>query len=182
MIETTRLRATETPEYRFVEELMAEAFPREERRDEADLRAITRDEARFHNLVITDEGAPVGLITCWELGRFCYIEHFAILPTMRNRGYGRRVMELMQGRLNLPIVLEAEPPVEEVARRRIAFYQRLGFTLWQSPYLQPPYRATDDFLPLCLMACGALDEAADFTHVRETIHRVVYGHEATIQH
>lgn len=175
MIEITRIDRTDTPEYQFVEELLVEAFPKEERRDLPELRSLTRHEARFHNQLIADDGTPVGLITHWDLGRFCYIEHFAIHPAMRNGGYGRQVLEWMQARLDRPIVLEAEPPVEEMARRRIAFYRRQGFTLWQSEYLQPPYRPGDNPLPLCLMVHGNLDEATDFPHVQQIIHRIVYG-------
>lgn len=175
MIKTTRLQTADTPEFRFVEELLTGAFPKEERRDPADFRTITVHDERFHNLLITDEDSLVGFITYWDLGRFCYIEHFAILPAVRNRGYGREVLCWLKNRLCCPIVLEAECPVEEMACRRIAFYQRQGFLLWQSEYLQPPYRPGDNFFPLRLMVYGALDEAADFSHVKQTIHRVVYG-------
>lgn len=175
MVELIRLQETDTPEYLFVEKLLTEAFPEEERRDLPDFHTLTRCEGRFYNNVITDNDSPIGLVTYWDLERFLYIEHFAILPALRNGGYGHRVLELLKNRLRRPIVLEAEPPTEELARRRIAFYCRQGFILWQSPYLQPPYRNSDTPFPLCLMVCGNLNEATDFAYVRQTIHQTVYG-------
>ena len=104
-----------------------------------------------------------------------YVEHFAVCPGMRNRGYGRKVLGMLRSRLRTPVVLEVERPDSELAARRIAFYRRNGFTLWESDYVQPPYRPGGDAVPMRLMVCGALCEADDFASVKETIHREVYG-------
>ena len=73
--------------------------------------------------------------------------------------------------LKRPIVLEVERPVEEMAKRRISFYQRQGFTLWEKDYCQPPYKPGDDFLPMYLMVHGELDCEKDF----ETISQYVFA-------
>ena len=74
-----------------------------------------------------------------------------------------------------------EEPTEEMARRRIGFYQRHGFQLWESPYLQPPYRAGDDLLPMQLMAWGALREKEAFDEVKQTLYREVYHYTPSRQ-
>ena len=66
-------------------------------------------------------------------------------------------------------------PEEEMARRRIGFYQRQGFTLWDKPYQQPPYKPGDGYLPMRLMAYGGIDPEQDFAKVRDCIYREVYG-------
>ena len=77
--------------------------------------------------------------------------------------------------LKRPIVLEVERPIEEMAKRRISFYQRQGFTLWEKDYSQPPYKPGDDFLPMYLMVHGELDCEKDFETIKKRIHKEVYG-------
>ena len=50
------------------------------------------------------------------------------------------------------ILLEAEPPLTEIARRRIGFYERAGFEIIDADYIQPPYEETGRGVPLYLMA------------------------------
>lgn len=176
-LEICRINTTRTGDYHFIEKLLIQAFPKEEYRELADFRFLTIHESHFHNNLIANDGVPLGLVTYWDMGAFCYIEHFAILPKMRNRGYGHEVLEYLKTYLDCPLVLEVECPVEEMARRRIAFYQRQGFLLWQHDYLQPPYRSGDTPLPMLLMVYGALDETADFESVKRMIHQVVYNYQ-----
>lgn len=174
-LQLRRLHDTATEEYRFTEQLLTAAFPPEEYRDFEELRVLTQSDPRFRNHAILDRGELVGVLSYWDFGRFHYVEHFAVCPGMRNRGYGRKVLGMLRSRLHTPVVLEVERPDSELAARRIAFYRRNGFTLWESDYVQPPYRPGGDAVPMRLMVCGALCEADDFASVKETIHREVYG-------
>lgn len=170
-----RINDTTTKEYQFVENLLTQAFPKEEYRELPAFRTLTRDKEIFHNNLIHDDNTLVGFVTYWDFASFYYIEHFAILPEMRNHSYGKQVLAYLKEQLHGPIVLEAECPVEELAQRRIGFYKRQGFTLWQQDYMQPPYRPGDGFLKLMLMAYGNLREDKDFDLIKKTIHREVYG-------
>ena len=76
--------------------------------------------------------------------------------------------------------LEVEMPDNEMAQRRIGFYQRQGFALWNYPYLQPPYRQGDDFLPMYLMVYGNLQCEKDVEQVKDCIYREVYGIEQPV--
>ncbi len=176
MIRLHRIHATDTTEYQFMEHLLTSAFPKEEYRDLDQLRLLTSSKQIFHNNLIYDD-IPVGLVTYWELGRFCFMEHFATLPEMRNKGYGKKVLDHLQSHLHAPLVLEAEYPVEEIARRRIGFYERQNFVLWNHEYMQPPYRPEDNFLKMVLMVHGDLKEDRDFDFVRRTIYKEVYMRE-----
>ena len=71
--------------------------------------------------------------------------------------------------------MSQEMPQEEMAQRRIGFYQRNGFTLWENEYYQPPYKAGDSFLPMRLMVHGALDSQKDYEKVKQRIYRDVYN-------
>ena len=176
-IHIQRIQDVDTNEYKSMEELLTGAFPEEEYRDLSEMRDLTKNRHKFHNNLIYDGDTFIGLITYWDFGKFCYVEHFATLPEMRNRGYGKAIMEKFKRQFHLPIVLEVEPPTEDMPRRRIGFYERQGFRLWKREYMQPPYRPGGDSLPLLLMAYGDLDEQKDFAYIEKTIHKEVYGYE-----
>lgn len=176
MIKLQRITTADTALYSFMENLLTASFPTEEYRALEELRAYTDTKVHFHNNIIFHNGTPVGLITYWGFGNFYYVEHFAIDPAQRNGGHGKNVLShLCQLLEHHPIILEVEEPNEEMAQRRINFYQRHGFSLWENPYQQPPYKAGDSFLPMLLMAYGDLKCEKDFDKVKEYIYREVYN-------
>ena len=164
--------------YEWIERLMHDAFPPDERRDIDAQRHNVDSEPRFHCCVAEDSGRPVGLFTYWDFGRFCYCEHFATDPELRNQGYGCRVLRAVMERMARPLVLEVEMPADDLSRRRIGFYGRHGLRLWDAVgYVQPPYRTGGNELPMMLMATEGLDPERDAAEVTRTLHRYVYGVE-----
>lgn len=116
----------------------------------------------------------LGLLTTWEFDDFIYIEHFAIDPTLRSQGYGSEALKAFIHEHGKPIVLEAEPPTDALSIRRIKFYERIGLTLYDFPYMQPAY--TEDSHPVELRLMGTIDtEATPLTDVEQQLHREVYG-------
>ncbi len=81
----------------------------------------------------------MGLLLYWEAEDFRYVEHFCVRPELRGRRYGAKALEVL-GRDGKPVVLEIDPPVDEIARRRQGFYQRCGFAVNPYPHVHPPYR------------------------------------------
>ena len=116
----------------------------------------------------------LGLLTTWHFEEFIYIEHFAIDPTLRSQGYGSEALKAFIHEHGKPIVLEAEPPTDALSIRRIKFYERIGLTLYDFPYMQPAY--TEDSHPVELRLMGTIDtEATPLTDVEQQLHREVYG-------
>lgn len=182
MLTFTRIN-TQHPHYSFVEELLHLSFPIEERRDDEDQRRNADENERFYCYLLTDKNESgteelIGLITIWKLDGFYYAEHLATSPAVRNRGYGRQIMEALKALLSdFPIVLEVERPEDEMSRRRIGFYQRCGFKLCMQDYYQPPYRAGGEGLPLYLMYAGVDEIDSCYPQIRDEIYRNVYGLE-----
>lgn len=174
MIDFKRIKTTDVSLYSYMEGLLTTSFPAEEYRPLEELRSYTDNKPHFYNNVILNQGTPIGLLTYWDFTDFHYVEHFAIDPAQRNGGYGKNTLNHLQNLLKSPLILEVENPEEEMAIRRIHFYERQGFTLWETPYLQPPYKEGDSFLPMHLMAYGNLTPDKDFDHVKNTIYREVY--------
>ena len=189
---TLREIHTSDPSYPWVEQLWLAAFPRNERRNTEAQRENVDARANFHCLLAEDDGKAVGFITYWHFSDFCYGEHLATDPACRNHGYGARILSTLNAKLStqnsplstltppMPFVLEVEMPDDDLSRRRIAFYERNGFTLWRDcAYMQPPYRPEDAPLPMLLMVKGNLSPEEDFLRVKQTIHREVYGVKET---
>ncbi|WP_341480891.1 GNAT family N-acetyltransferase [Lawsonibacter celer] len=100
-------------------------------------RRILEDD-EYHFTLVCDEGVFVGLVLYWEWETNIYIEHLCTLPEVRNKGYGRRVLSMLE-EAHKTLILEIDPPVDELSRRRKGFYERCGFA--ENPYehIHPPY-------------------------------------------
>ena len=116
---------------------------------------------------------PIGLLTTWHFETFVYIEHFAIDPALRSQGYGTEALKTFISKQEKPIILEAEPPTDDITRRRIGFYQRNGLTMYDFPYIQPAY--TPESKPVELRLMGTLNtNVTPLTLISSTLYRTVY--------
>ncbi|MDR3117810.1 MAG: GNAT family N-acetyltransferase [Mediterranea sp.] len=175
MIELKRITTGDSRHYAYMEQLLTASFPEEEYRDLKALREYTDTVPCFYCNIILEDATSVGLITYWDLAGFYYIEHLAIDPDRRNKGYGRKLLEHLADFFKKPVVLEVEYPVDETTRRRISFYQRHGYTLWEKEYFQPPYRNGHGKLRMYLMAKGNLNPEESFESIKKKIHGAVYN-------
>ncbi len=117
--------------------LYRDSFPLHEQREAEAQAGIMEKEAYQFNLIY-EEKEPVGLLLCWETDSFIYVEHFCISPGMRNRRYGRRALDLLCRR-SKTVILEIDPPVDEISTRRKGFYERAGFHPNRFVHIHPPY-------------------------------------------
>lgn len=93
---------------------------------------------RFSAIGFGDE--VVGVLGCWDLPGFRFIEHLAVSAVHRSAGFGGRAVSLLQQHLGGVIALDVEPPTAgAVAARRVAFYERNGFRFDAEPMKLPPY-------------------------------------------
>ncbi len=157
-----------------VEVTYIKSFPQEERRAFSLVRDLIDSNPYFNVYVFIKGDDYVGFITIWQLDGFDYVEHFAIDPAARNGGIGGKALQSFLDFSEKPIVLEVESPEDEMSRRRIGFYERLGFILDDNHYLQPPYREGDSWLKMFLMSCGEIDLTTSFEKVRDSIYSHVY--------
>ena len=179
MLTLHRLKDADDCLFAFAEKLLTLSFPPEEYRPIVEWRHCTSSENRFYNQVIMEEEKPIGLVASWDFGTFRYIEHLATIPEVRGGGYGLKLLQLLQGAADTPIVLEVEEPTDDLSTRRIGFYRRAGFELWKKTYLQPPYRKGDGMLPMHLMVWGNLSQEQNYELVKATLYREVYHHQVS---
>ncbi|MEG1544611.1 MAG: GNAT family N-acetyltransferase [Tannerellaceae bacterium] len=152
-----------------------DSFPPEERREFTLIRQLIDNAPRFKAYQLLRNGVYVGFLTSWQFADYIYAEHFAIDETARNGGIGAAAMKQFMAICTTPIVLEVEMPTEELSKRRIGFYQRLGFVLDDHSYQQPPYRPGEPWLEMRLMTYGEIDLDKDIEQVKTTLHQYVYG-------
>lgn len=138
------------PLYREAMELYRISFPPHEQREAASQAEILRDGA-YHFAVCTEGGAFAGIALYWEAETFLYVEHLAVLPAMRNRGIGAGILALLKEK-GKPVILEIDPPVDDVSVRRRGFYERNGFAENPYPHVHPPYHAANAGHPLVVMS------------------------------
>ena len=174
MITLTRITTPDCDAYRFTEELLTTAFPRDEYRDLPEQRTNVAGKKHFNLMLACHQGEPVGFISYWDLGDFCYVEHLATLPSQRGKGYGKSILEQLQKTAE-KIVLEVEEPTDELSSRRITFYRRAGFELCNIPYQQPPYRKGDGYLPMFLMFHGWDADCANYEKAQQAIYKNIYN-------
>lgn len=137
MMQLERVTDAAHPDYARAMALYRISFPEHEQREAASQARILADPA-YHFCLAREDGDFVGLVLYWSGAPGLYVEHLCILPERRNSGYGAGVLACLkeEGR---PIILEIDPPVDALSRRRRGFYQRCGFV--ENPYahVHPPY-------------------------------------------
>ncbi len=159
------------PLYSRALELYALSFPRhEQRRTASQKRILAHGEYNF--LLIMDEGRFSGLMLCWESSDFIYVEHFCILPELRGQGVGSSALELLS-RKGKPLILEIDPPVDDVSRRRQGFYERAGFVSNNYKHVHPAYHRDCSGHSLVVMSSPGPLSPAQYSAFVSYLNRVV---------
>ena len=114
------------------------SFPPCERRSERDYDAALAD-GRLHAESVWDGDLFVGLVFWWLADEGCaYLEHLAVEPVLRGHNYGARILHDLCRRAGR-VILEIDPPEDEISRRRRGFYERNGFVYNEYDYIHPSY-------------------------------------------
>lgn len=131
--------------------LYEQSFPEKERRDFSQLRDLLAED-RMQLVAITDDLSTIGFFIQWEFEKFNYIEHIAIHPLQRGKNFGSSIMKQITDSNKNTLLLEVEPGEDEIRKRRILFYERLGMKLCPFDYKQPPYRKNEKPFPMLIMS------------------------------
>ncbi len=173
MLNRTEL-TIETPLFEEVWRLYLRAFPKNERRaEEAHLHLMLSEKA-FHSEVLLYNNRFVGLFFWWNFDKLQFVEHLAITPNSRNLGLGKSVLNTFIKERNSTVILEVEPPTDNIAERRISFYKRLGFRKNSLNYRQPPYRNGEGYTPLWLLSHPKPLESLLLKYFQEECMPIIY--------
>lgn len=154
--------------------LMEKSFPTDERRPYEKQKALLDDPLYCIYGVKSDSGDITAFITVWQFESFAYVEHFAVAPDCRGSGIGSAVLRELVSGLSCLVCLEVELPETDMAKRRIAFYERNGFVTNNYPYIQPPYSEEQSPLPLIIMTSGRTVSEEEFKEMKGMLYKNVY--------
>ncbi|MEG0807734.1 MAG: GNAT family N-acetyltransferase [Alistipes sp.] len=114
------------------------SFPEEERWHEADYMRAFSDPAFEADGVWLQGDRLVGVLFYWKADGFRYIEHLAISAELRGQEMGSKILTLFcqQGGR---VLLEIDPPIDDISIRRQHFYERLGFVTNPYEYMHPSF-------------------------------------------
>lgn len=130
-------RSSDDPGWREAWELYSASFPRCERWSEAAYARAFADPAFTADGVWLD-GRLAGILFHWRGDGFRYVEHLAVSPAIRGGGLGSAILYAFCDRTER-VVLEIDPPEDEISVRRLHFYRRLGFCDNPYVYVHPSY-------------------------------------------
>ena len=174
-MEFIRIQSADNPYTDEFLELYFEAFPENQRHSEQAFKALLKNEDLFHCNAVTMNKKLVGFINYWDFEEFAFVEHVAIEPPLRGHKLGEKIISLTKESLSVPLVLEVEyAESSEWGSRRIEFYNRLGFEIVPSHYMQPPYRKGEKYVPLHLMSDDLPFAAGNFEKIKDAIYKIVY--------
>lgn len=167
------IKDTNHPLFAKAWKLYKQSFPPEERRQ---LRTQIKimDRPLYHFDIITEKDELIGFMLWWSFEDVRYIEHLATLPSLRGKGYGLQILEHFLTQSEIPVLLEVEHPTEEINKRRIGFYERIGFVLNKHTYQHPPYKKGGQYVSLMLMTYPKAITAKEARHFCEKHHPIIH--------
>ena len=139
MLQAIRILNADSPYYPLFQKAYEGSFPLNERRSEAAQQAAL-DDGRYRLDAWLDDGRFIGFMGWWDFAPYRYVEHVAVAPESRSGGYGKSILEQWLASSAKPVLLEIEEPVDDLTRRRLGFYQRLGFIEIPGIHAQPNYQ------------------------------------------
>ena len=108
------------------------AFPRSEKKPFKLIRKAQKLGYGQNFAILSDEGRLIGLAFLLCNDEITLLDYFAIVKSVRGRGYGSQALEILKKRFsNAPLVLEIEDPEvpcknREERLKRADFYHRCG--------------------------------------------------------
>lgn len=160
-------------EFEQVFSIMENSFPIDEYRTFEEQKALLCN-PKYMIYVLPDAGRIKAFLALWRFKEFVFIEHFAVNSRFRNQGLGSLMLRELFDLFPCRICLEAEPPENDLATRRIDFYKRNGFFLNQLPYIQPSISKGRNPLPLLIMTTKGPVAKKEFYEIKSLLYKEVY--------
>lgn len=170
-LEWRLLTGPEDPGFEDAWRIYDASFPRCEKRSREHLVQALADPL-FRPEIALLRGRVAAISFCWRMPRAVYLEHLAVDSELRNCRLGARMLEHLAAE-GTPIVLEIEPPEDELTRRRCGFYRRNGFVGNDFSYTHPSYSRPFEPHRLVLMSCPEPLTCAECGAFEKFVHETV---------
>lgn len=151
-----------------------QSFPADERRNDEDFWHLFNN-SNVEVLALYKEQNFVGYFIIWHLSEFVFVEHFEIFESFRQKGLGSEALKTLVKNYPL-LILETEPEsLNDVAKKRVHFYQKNGFFTLKEDYIQPSYSKEKNAINLWLMGNFSLAKEEFLIQLISKIYNIVYA-------
>lgn len=157
-------------------EIMEKGFPPSERRSKEKQRGLLTTE-EYNVFGLKEDDDLLGFIAEWNGPEYRFIEHLAVNEEFQGKGIGSKLLTEYHRLSDKPVILEVEPPENEIQKRRVKFYERNSYHLTEHGYVQPSINENIKGVPLVLMSYPDRLTNPQFLSVKEWLFRTVYDLE-----
>jgi len=134
-----RIKDSRDKWYKSFHEIYTVSFPIHEQREQFQQIAAFKDK-RYHLIIKIDGDNLVSFIAYWDFKDYVYIEHLAVNPELRGRNKGSELLEDFAEMISKTIILEIDPPINDTAKKRLKFYEKLGYEINSYIHFHPAYK------------------------------------------
>lgn len=135
-----KITSTEDKWYNAFRDIYMLSFPVfEQRNDQQQLAAFHNK--NYHLWAILENEKLISFISFWNFEAYLYIEHLAVNPELRGKNIGSKTLNYFAKEVKKNILLEIDPPIDEVSKNRLRFYSRLEYKANHWKHLHPPYNS-----------------------------------------
>ena len=154
--------------------IMEQAYPYSERRD----KQAQRDLFQLSQYAVygwCENNELCAFLAVWDLGEIRFGEHLAVKEEYRNKGIGKKLFQAYEALDKRPLIFEVEPVSTQITKRRIGFYERMGYSYYGDvPYYQGAFHNEHEPLPLRLMMNHDKITDKKINHYIDLIYEQVY--------
>lgn len=169
----TMLERLKKTEFEQLYALMDNSFPQAEIRNfKGQQRLLERPD--YNVYVLRENGEILAFFAEWSSEKFRFIEHLAVNQKFRSQGLGSKTLQAYNAMSKKPVILEVEPPEDEIQIRRVKFYEKNGFHLSSYSYLQPVINEGYERVPLVLMTYPEPFGSETLAEVKDWLDQTVY--------
>lgn len=160
--------------YKPFAEIYKVSFPVHEQRNELQ-QATAFSDSRYHLIITTEDEKLLSFIAYWDFDEYVYIEHLAVNPQFRGRNIGSQALNDFAGLVANTVILEIDPLTDDVSKKRLGFYEKLGYKLNTYRHFHPPYNP--QFPPHELLVLSLHRELSreDYNRFERDLREVVMG-------
>jgi GNAT superfamily N-acetyltransferase len=131
-------------------ELYENSFPKNERRTLKEQEKIFKND-KYQAFVVLKNGELLAILFFWNFKKYTFIEHFAVSDKLRGRSFGSKILKDFLTKYD-NVVLEIELLKDEICKKRLNFYEKLGFMMNAHKHFQVPFRENSHNLELLFLS------------------------------
>lgn len=155
--------------------LMEKDFPPTERRSKDDALRVLSSVSCYSVFGVKEKERVLAFSAYWLFEECCFVDHLVVEDDLRGQGVGSDMIMKLIKEIDIPIVLEVEPPEDEIAKKRIRFYEKLGFKLNDHTYIQPSMQEGQPEIQMMMMSYPETLNFEEFKNIQKRIFSNAYN-------